>query len=139
MKVQSGVRFDKMAWLDFKQLCRKERFKANEVLERFMRVCLDRGTTMLWDRLKEVEEDPEVLKFNLLASMRKLSDQVKDMEENPDRLKFPSLLDLLTKAMVDVREALAKGGFSDDEAGTLRLEAEGLLRRAETLLRTQTR
>ena len=130
MKIQSGVRFDKMVWLEFKQLCRKEGFKVNEILERFMRTCLDERTTQLWSRLKDRKEDPEVKPIRFLNLLRRLRGHIETVKQSPDQ---PTFTDWLTDTICNVKKTMP-----DITDKSLLKEARKLLINGEKLLRAPT-
>lgn len=85
MKVQSGLRVDKVVLERFKLLCRREKLGVGEAVERLMEICLRAGSavSVLASRVEMTEVERKAVELRLrgaLAQLRRFINKVKKGE-----------------------------------------------------------
>ncbi len=98
MRFQSGVRFDKMTFNDYKELCKKEGLKPNEPLERFMKICLEKKTLNIWSNFEGDFEDQETITVKTIHLLYKIECEIEGITKNlkdEDYSLYPETFDYL--------------------------------------------
>ena len=75
MKIQTGIRLDKLLWESYKQLCENEGLRPNEAIERFLEVCKQKNNVSTVLELLESETEGQKL-----ANKLKLENLLVDLE-----------------------------------------------------------
>ena len=75
MKIQTGIRLDKLLWESYKKLCENEGLRPNEAIEEFLEICKQKNSVITVLELLESETEGEKL-----ANKLKLENLLVDLE-----------------------------------------------------------
>jgi hypothetical protein len=74
VKIQTGVRLDRLIWQSFRKSCEDAKLKNNEVMEAFLKICVEKGVQATLDILRS-QNTGEKLGYEL-----KLRNKLVDLE-----------------------------------------------------------
>ena len=129
MKVQTGMRIDKLVFDRFKELCRGERLMVGEAVQHLMEACLKAGsvTAVLTSQVRETVAQEKADELKLKGALASLKGFIKAVEE---RKWYVTVKDRETR----VDQAIYRPAYETAVATLPKIQDSQLIHEAERVL-----
>jgi len=134
MKVQTGMRVDKVVFDRFKELCRGERLLVGEAVERLMEACLEAGsvTAILMSQAKGTVAQSKADELKLKGALANLKGFIRAVEK---RRWYVTVSDRETR----IDQAVYRPAYETAVATLPKIQDAQLIREAEQVLEKANR